>query len=81
MLIESPVQCFMNGSQESFVSKCVLATVIHSGRELGAQAAGTGGPSVGQAGNRLLSLDNPKPNTTWNGTLVHAKTQLSFQRM
>lgn len=81
MLIESPVQGFMNGSQESFVSKCVLATVIHSGRELGAQATGTGGPSVGQAGNRLLSLGNPKPNTTWNGTLVHAKTQLSFQRM
>lgn len=80
MLIESPVQCFMNESQESFVSKCVLATVIHSGRELGAQAAGTGA-SVGQAGYQLLSLGNPKPNTTWNGTLVHAKTQLSFQRM
>lgn len=73
MLIESPVQRFMNGSQGSFVSKCVLATIIHSALELGVQVEETVGPTVGQAGYRLLSLGNPKPNTTWNGTLVHAK--------
>lgn len=64
MLIESPVQCFMNGSQGNFVSKCVLATVIHSEMELGAQAKGTGGPATGQTSYQLMSLGNLKPNTT-----------------
>lgn len=47
MLIESPVQCFMNGHQGNFVGKCALAIVTHFGKEQSAWAKRGQGPVTG----------------------------------
>lgn len=77
MLIESPVQCFMNECQGNFVSKCMLATVIHFGRKNSIQAKYCGGSIIEYVGLADVPRSYPLDTSTVPHTQAHMPVSLT----